>query len=63
MDCINTTYFIGLSIGVHLLSLLTIPAIIGIIHYFKNHQYTHKGFLNIWFHPLFYCLFKESFYT
>ncbi|MBT6815031.1 MAG: DUF2723 domain-containing protein, partial [Flavobacteriales bacterium] len=37
-------YLIGLSIGVHLLSLLTIPAM-GMIYYFKNNTYTHKGFL------------------
>ena len=37
-------YLIGLSIGVHLLSLLTIPAM-GMIYYFKNHQYSHQGAL------------------
>ena len=37
-------YLIGLSIGVHLLSLLTIPAM-GMIYYFKNNKYTHKGAL------------------
>jgi len=35
-------YLIGLSIGVHLLSLLTIPAM-GMIYYFKNNKYTHAG--------------------
>ena len=35
-------YLIGLSIGVHLLSLLTIPAM-GMIYYFKNNEYTHYG--------------------
>ena len=35
-------YLIGLSIGVHLLSLLTIPAM-GMIYYFKNNKYTHWG--------------------
>ena len=35
-------YLIGLSIGVHLLSLLTIPAI-GMIYYFKKNEYTHWG--------------------
>lgn len=34
---------IGLSMGVHLLSLLAIPAI-GLIYYFKNYQYSAKGF-------------------
>ncbi|MBT6014193.1 MAG: DUF2723 domain-containing protein [Flavobacteriales bacterium] len=35
-------YLIGLSVGVHLLSLLTIPAI-GMIYYFKNNEYSHNG--------------------
>ena len=35
-------YLIGLSIGVHLLSLLTIPAM-GMIYYFKNYKPTVKG--------------------
>ena len=35
-------YLIGLSIGVHLLSLLTIPAM-GMIYYFKKYPYTKKG--------------------
>lgn len=33
---------LGLSMGVHLLSLLAIPAI-GLIYYFKNYTYTRKG--------------------
>ncbi len=37
-------YLIGLSIGVHLLSLLVIPAIV-IIYYFKKFLFTWKGFL------------------
>ena len=37
-------YLIGLSIGVHLLSLLTIPAM-GMIYYFKNNPYSHQGAL------------------
>ena len=37
-------YLIGLSIGVHLLSLLTIPAM-GMIYYFKNNKYSHLGAL------------------
>ena len=35
-------YLIGLSVGVHLLSLLTIPAM-GMIYYFKNYSYTKIG--------------------
>ena len=35
-------YFIGLSIGAHLLSLLVIPAIT-FIYYFKNFKYSRKG--------------------
>jgi hypothetical protein len=37
------SYLIGLSIGVHLLSLLTIPAIVFVI-YFKKFKTTKKGF-------------------
>ena len=35
-------YLIGLSIGVHLLSLLTIPAM-GMIYYYKKYNYTRLG--------------------
>jgi hypothetical protein len=35
-------YLIGLSVGVHLLSLLTIPAM-GMIYYFKKYTYTKSG--------------------
>ena len=35
-------YLIGLSVGVHLLSLLTIPAM-GMIYYFKKYEYTKAG--------------------
>ena len=35
-------YLIGLSIGVHLLSLLTIPAM-GMIYYYKKHEYSKLG--------------------
>lgn len=38
------TYLMGLSIGVHLLNLLAIPAIV-FVFYFKNYQLTVKGFL------------------
>lgn len=37
-------YLIGLSIGVHLLNLLAIPAI-AFVYYFKKHKYSHKGFI------------------
>lgn len=37
-------YLMGLSIGVHLLNLLTIPAIV-IIYYFKRYQFSLQGFL------------------
>ncbi len=35
-------YLMGLSIGVHLLNLLTIPAIV-LVYYFKKYPYTIKG--------------------
>ena len=37
-------YFIGLSIGVHLLNLLVIPAIVYIV-YFKKYKFSWKGFI------------------
>lgn len=37
-------YLMGLSIGVHLLNLLTIPAIVA-VYYFKRYQPTVKGFI------------------
>jgi tetratricopeptide (TPR) repeat protein len=37
-------YLIGLSIGVHLLNLLAIPAI-AFVYYFKKYEYSHKGFI------------------
>ncbi len=37
-------YSVGLSIGVHLLCLLTIPSIV-FIYYFKNFKVTQKGFI------------------
>lgn len=38
------TYLIGLSIGVHLLNLLTIPAI-AFLYYFKKYKVTRKGII------------------
>lgn len=38
-------YFIGLSIGVHLLNLLTIPALVFIWYFRKREKITRKGFL------------------
>jgi hypothetical protein len=37
-------FLIGLSIGVHLLNVLTLPAI-GLVYYFKKYQVSNKGFL------------------
>jgi tetratricopeptide (TPR) repeat protein len=37
-------YVMGLSIGVHLLNLLAIPAIV-YVYYYKKYTYSHKGFL------------------
>ncbi len=37
-------YLIGLSIGVHMLSLLVIPAIV-LIYYFKKYSFNFKGFI------------------
>ena len=37
-------YLMGLSIGVHLLNLLAIPAI-GLVYYFKKYQFSWKGVL------------------
>lgn len=38
-------YLIGLSIGVHLLNLLAIPAIV-LVYYFRKYQVTRKGVIN-----------------
>lgn len=38
-------YLMGLSIGVHLLNLLAIPAI-GLVYYFKRHKATTKGIIS-----------------
>ena len=37
-------FLMGLSIGVHLLNLLTLPAIV-LVYYFKKFEFTWKGFL------------------
>ncbi|MEM7161614.1 MAG: DUF2723 domain-containing protein [Bacteroidota bacterium] len=37
-------YLMGLSIGVHLLNLLAIPAI-GLVYYLRNHQFNLKGLI------------------
>ena len=37
-------YIIGLSIGVHLLNLLAIPAIV-YVYYFKKYKFSYKGFI------------------
>jgi hypothetical protein len=37
-------FLIGLSIGVHLLNLLTIPAIM-LVYYFRKYEFTWKGFI------------------
>lgn len=39
------TYVMGLSIGVHLLNLLTIPAIV-LVYYFKKYEITTKGIIS-----------------
>ena len=41
-------YLIGLSIGVHLLSLLTIPAM-GMIYYYKKYEYSKAGAIKAFF--------------
>ncbi|MBC8319396.1 MAG: DUF2723 domain-containing protein [Bacteroidetes bacterium] len=38
------SYIMGLSIGVHLLNLLAIPAIV-YVYYYKKYTYSHKGFI------------------
>ncbi len=38
------SYLIGLSIGVHLLSLLAIPAV-GLVYYFRKYNYSERGFV------------------
>ena len=38
------TYVMGLSVGVHLLNLLTIPAL-GMIYYYRKYDFTWPGFV------------------
>lgn len=38
-------FLMGLSIGVHILNLLALPAIV-LVYYFKNYTFTTKGFLS-----------------
>lgn len=38
-------YLIGLSVGVHLLNLLAVPAVVFIYYYKKNKEITRRGFL------------------
>ncbi len=50
-------FMMGLSIGVHLLNLLTIPAIV-MIYYYRRYQATTKGAIHRFFSWLFdhrYC--------
>jgi tetratricopeptide (TPR) repeat protein len=42
---IFVSYIIGLSIGVHLLNLLAIPAIV-FVYYFRKYEVTRKGIIN-----------------
>ncbi|HXC06473.1 MAG TPA: DUF2723 domain-containing protein, partial [Bacteroidia bacterium] len=53
-------YLIGLSIGVHLLSLLTIPAMV-FIYYFKRYKVTRKGFIITTVVSVFLLGFVQSF--
>ena len=41
---IAIAYLMGLSIGVHLLNLLTIPAI-GLVYYFRKYEFSWKGLI------------------
>ncbi|MEO6302643.1 MAG: DUF2723 domain-containing protein [Bacteroidia bacterium] len=54
------SFLIGVSIGVHLLSLLTIPAICFII-YFKKYSFSRKGFFVAGFSSLFVLVFVQNF--
>ena len=45
---IAIAYLMGLSIGVHLLNLLTIPAI-GLVYYFRRYKFTWPGFIGAFF--------------
>ena len=37
-------FLMGLSIGVHLLNLLTLPAIV-LVYYFRKYEFSWKGFM------------------
>ena len=54
------SYLIGISIGVHLLSLLTIPAICFII-YFKKYKFSWKGFFSAGIVSLIILVFVQNF--
>lgn len=41
-------YLVGLSVGVHLLNLLAIPAI-GLVYYFKKYEFSWKGVITAFF--------------
>jgi len=53
------SYLIGLSIGVHLLSLLAIPAICFIIYY-KKYKFTWKGFIVAGIFSIFLLAFVQN---
>lgn len=53
------SYLIGVSIGVHLLSLLVIPAICFVI-YFKKYKFSWKGFLMTGLTSLFLLVFVQD---
>ena len=52
-------YLVGLSIGVHLLNLLVIPAI-GFVIYFKKYKFTWKGFIVAGVTSLFVLVFIQN---
>jgi hypothetical protein len=52
-------YLMGLSIGVHLLNLLAIPAIV-LVYYFRKHKVTPGGFIAALFISAFILVFIQS---
>lgn len=52
-------YLVGLSIGVHLLNLLVIPAI-GFVIYFKKYKFSWKGFIIAGITSLFVLVFIQN---